>query len=104
MEIATHVESTFTLEVSEFELHTMQAALKRYRESLTDEDNCGHSITADVDDLLPHITRALAFAGAARSEVSRLERNTDDQANHFQANGDQRAPGLKRHSQILPLR
>jgi len=56
--IETHTTHTFTLNLNELELDTVRCALERYRDSLRPEDNAGHSVTDDVNELLAGIATA----------------------------------------------
>jgi hypothetical protein len=52
MTFEMHTTRTFTLELDEPEINTIRHALVSYRDSLTPEDDCGHSVTADINDIL----------------------------------------------------
>ena len=46
------ITAQYVVSLDHFELETMHNALIAYRDSRTDADNTGHSVSADAQDLL----------------------------------------------------
>lgn len=53
MNTEIRTETTYTLaDLTDLQMDTLTQALRCYNRCLTQDDNAGHSVTADIDDLL----------------------------------------------------